>query len=90
MEHLRSLLYECMLKLNIPEKWAEKPPPLSAFLSETMTLLHMWNTHGPIMEICTQIPPIQISSVGYQFFQLFKKKKQQISPPKKFYLAEHL
>ena len=22
-----SLLYKCMLKLNIPENWAEKPPP---------------------------------------------------------------
>ena len=26
----------------------------------------------PILQICTQIPPIQISSLGYQLCQLFK------------------
>ena len=27
LKQLRSLLYESMLKIMIPENWAEKPPP---------------------------------------------------------------
>ena len=27
MQQLRSILYESMLKIMIPENWAEKPPP---------------------------------------------------------------
>ena len=47
LQHLRSLLYECMLKLNIPKNWAERPPPLFCLFVRDQTILHMWNTHGP-------------------------------------------
>ena len=53
-------------------KLGRKPPTLSAFLSETWLITPMWNTHVPILQIHTQIPPIQISSLGYQLYQLFK------------------
>ena len=58
----------------IPEKWAEKPPPLfSAFLSWTRLTCHTGRIPKvPILQIHTQIPPIRISSIGYQLCQLFK------------------
>ena len=46
LEDLRSLLYEYILKINIPKIWAEKPPSYSAFSRETR-LFHMWNMHCP-------------------------------------------
>ena len=56
----------------IPENWAEKPPPLLPFC-------HGPGSHHtgripkvPILQIHTQIPPIRISSIGYQLSQLFK------------------
>ena len=57
----------------IPQNWAEKPPPLF------LPFCHGsgWHHTGripkvPILQIHTQIPPIQISSIGYQLCQLFK------------------
>ena len=56
----------------IPDNWAEKPP--SSFLP----FRHGPGSHHtgriprvPILQIHTQIPPIQISSIGYQLCQLF-------------------
>ena len=60
-----------MLKIMIPENWAEKPPPLpfhhGSGSSHTGRIPMV-----PILQIHTQIPPIQISSIGYQLCQLFK------------------
>ena len=57
----------------IPENWAEKPPPLSAFSSQDRASRHTGRIPKvPILQIHTQIPPIQISSIGYQLCQLFK------------------
>ena len=73
MEHLRSLLYECMLKINISENWAEKPPPpFLPFHQRPGPYCTCGIPMVPIIQIHTQIPPIQISSLGYQFCQLFK------------------
>ena len=62
----------------IPENWAEKPPPQD----EGKFFLPFCHGPGsrhtgripkvPILQIHTQIPPIQISSIGYQLCQLFK------------------
>ena len=61
-----------MLKIMIPETWAETPPPLSFLpfhqgpsLCSTCRIPMV-----PILEIHTKIPPIQISSLGYQLCQL--------------------
>ena len=58
----------------IPENWAESPPPPTFCLGP--------GSHGripkvpipkvPILQIHTQIPLIQIPSIGYQLCQLFK------------------
>ena len=61
------------VKLNIPENWAESPLPLfSAFLSETRPYSTCGIPMVLIIQICTQIPPIQKYSLGYKFCQLFK------------------
>ena len=74
LEHLRSILYESMIKIKILENLIEKSPPPSFLpFHERSDLCH---TRGrpmvPIVQIHTQIPPIQISSIGYQLCQLFK------------------
>ena len=58
----------------IPQNWAEKPPP-----PPFLPFCHGsgWHHTGripkvPILQIHTQIPPIRISSIGYQLCQLFK------------------
>ena len=66
-----------MLKINIPENWAEKPPPgnfeqLCLFVRDLTHVTTCGIPMVPILQICTQIPPIQISSLGYQLCQLFK------------------
>ena len=64
-----------MLKILIPENWAEKPPTPSLFC---LFIMDRARSHTgripmvPILQIHTQIPPIQISSIGYQLCQLFK------------------
>ena len=58
----------------IPENWAEKPPP-PTFLSfhHGPGLRHTGRIPKvPLLQIHTQIPPIRISSIGYQLCQLFK------------------
>ena len=63
-----------MLKINIPENWAEKlPPPSFLCFHERPALCHPCGIlMVPILQIHTQISPIQISSLGYQLYQLFK------------------
>ena len=58
----------------IPENWAEKPPPpLFCLFVRDLGLCHTGRIPKvPILQIHTQIPPIQISSIGYQLCQLFK------------------
>ena len=61
-----------MIKIKIPENLAEKPPPLLPF-HERPSLHHTCRIPMvPIVQIHTQIPPIQISSLAYQLYQLFK------------------
>ena len=60
-----------MLKIMIPENWAEKPTP-SAFSSWISSCHTGRIPKVPILQIHTQISPIQISSIGYQLCQLFK------------------
>ena len=63
-----------MLKIMIPENWAENPntPPLSAFHQRPGSCHTCRIPMVPILQIHTQIPPFQISSLGYQLCQLFK------------------
>ena len=57
----------------IPENWAEKPPPAFLPFREGLGSCHTGRIPKvPILQIHTQIPPIQISSIGYQLCQLFK------------------
>ena len=57
----------------IPENWAEKPPPLFCLFVMDRASHHTGRIPKvPILQIHTQIPPIQISSIGYQLCQLFK------------------
>ena len=57
----------------IPENWAEKPPPLFCLFIRDWACDHIGRIPKvPILQIHTQIPPIQISSIGYQLCQLFK------------------
>ena len=73
LEHLRSILYESMVKIKILENLAEKPPPLFCLFCERSDSCHTCGIPMvPIVQIHTQIPPIQISSIGYQLCQLFK------------------
>ena len=63
-----------MIKIEIPENLADMPPPPS-FLAfrERPGLCHTCRIPMvPIVQIHTQIPPIQISSLSYQLYQLFK------------------
>ena len=48
LQQQRSIQYESILKIVIPENWAEKPLILlfSAFLWETWLMSYMWNSHG--------------------------------------------
>ena len=56
----------------IPENWAEKPPPPPPFCLGP-GLHHKGRIPKvPILQIHTQIPLIQIPSIGYQLCQLFK------------------
>ena len=73
LEHLRSILYESMVKIKILENLAEKPPPSFLPFHERSDSCHTCGIPMvPIVQIHTQIPPIQISSIGYQLCQLFK------------------
>ena len=73
LEHVRSILYESMVKIKILENLAEKPPPLLLPFCERSVSCHTCGIPMvPIVQICTQIPPIQISSIGYKLCQLFK------------------
>ena len=58
----------------IPENWAEKPPPpFLPFCDGYLSSHHTCRIPNvPILQIHTQIPPIQITSIGYQLCQLFK------------------
>ena len=59
----------------ISENWAEKPPPppLFCLFVRDQDSCHTCRIPKiPILQIHTQIPPIQISSIGYQLCQLFK------------------
>ena len=51
---------------------AEKPPPLLPFVRDPAHVIHVEYPWSPILQIHTQIPPIQIFSLGYQLCQLFK------------------
>ena len=55
----------------IPENWAEKPP-LPPFLEGPGSHHKGRISKVPILQIHTQIPLIQIPSIGYQLCQLFK------------------
>ena len=62
-------------KINIPENWAENaPPPLFCLFIRDPACCHRpcGIPMVPILQIHTQISPIQISSLGYQLYQLFK------------------
>ena len=61
-------------KINIPENWAKKPPPPSflPFCERPGSHHPCGIPMVPILQIHTQISPIQISSLGYQLYQLFK------------------
>ena len=74
LQQLKSLLYESMIKIKIPENLAEKPPPPSFLpFQERPSLCHRCRIPlVPIVQIHTQIPPIQTSSLAYQLYQLFK------------------
>ena len=65
-----------MLKIMIPENWIEKPPsPPPSFLpfhERPISCCTCGIPMVPILQIHTQIPPIPISSLGYQHGQLFK------------------
>ena len=57
----------------IPENWAEKPPHSFLPFREGLGSHHTGRIPKvPILQIHTQIPPIRISSIGYQLCQLFK------------------
>ena len=62
----------------IPENWAEKPPPPPPPPPFLPFCHGLGSRHTgripnvPILQIHTQIPPIRISSIGYQLYQLFK------------------
>ena len=63
----------------IPENWAEKHPPPPLQIYPFLPFHHgPGSCHTgripkvPILQIHTQIPPIRISSIGYQLCQLFK------------------
>ena len=57
----------------IPKNWAEKPPLLFCLFMRDQGSYHTGRIPKvPILQIHTQIPPIQISSIGYQLCQLFK------------------
>ena len=48
-----------MLKINIPENWAEKHPPQPLFCLFVRDLTHVAHVElVPILQIHTQIPPI--------------------------------
>ena len=72
LEHLRSILYESMVNIEILENLAEKPPPFQPFHERSDSCHTCGIPMVPIVQIFTQIPPIQISSIGYQLCQLFK------------------
>ena len=57
----------------ISENWAEKPPTPFLLIPQGPGSHHTGRIpKAPILQIHTQIPPIQISSIGYQLCQLFK------------------
>ena len=57
----------------IPENWAEKRPTSFLPFHQGTGSCHTGRLPKvPILQIHTQIPPIQISSIGYQLCQLFK------------------
>ena len=59
----------------IPENWAEKPPPplFCLFVTDRACITQVSRIPKvPILQIHIQIPPIRISSIGYQLCQLFK------------------
>ena len=56
-----------------PENWAEKPSHSFLPFHEGLGSRHTGRIPKvSILQIHTQIPPIQISSIGYQLCQLFK------------------
>ena len=57
LEHLRSI-YESMIKIKILENLAEKPPPLLPFHEKSDSCHTCGIPMVPIVQICTQIPPI--------------------------------
>ena len=57
----------------IPENWAEKSPLSFLPFHQGPGSCHTGRIPKvPILQIHTQIPPIQISSIGYQVCQLFQ------------------
>ena len=58
----------------IPENWAEKPPPPFLPFCHGLGSRHTGRIPNvPILQIHTQIPPIRISSIGYQLYQKRQK-----------------
>ena len=41
LEQLRSILYQFMVKIKIPENWAEKPPPFCLFVRDPAHVNHV-------------------------------------------------
>ena len=62
-----------MLKIMIPENWAEKLSPSFLPFCHGLGLHHTGRIPKvPILQIHTQIPPIRISSIGYQLLSTFQ------------------
>ena len=73
LEQSWSPRYSFRLKIMILENWAEKPPPPFLPFCHGLGSCHTGRIPNvPILQIHNQIPPIQISSIGYQLCQLFK------------------
>ena len=62
-----------MLKIMIPENWAEKPPPsFCLFVRDLTHVVHVEYPWSPYYKSALRFPPIKMSSIGYQLCQLFQ------------------
>ena len=63
----------CMIQNRFLKTWQKSPPPSFLPFHERPGSHHTCRIPMvPIVQIHTQIPPIQISSLAYQLYQLFK------------------